>query len=95
MDLTHRPSGVTVHCESERSQTQNKANALAKLRAKLWEEMQARQEGALNSTRKSHVGSGMRGDKTVTIRYQDGIVTYHNLGRKISLRDFLDGKLPA
>lgn len=94
MDLTHKPTGVVVHCESERSQGQNKMYALAKLRARLWSEMMARQEAVTASSRKSQVGSGMRGDKVVTARYKDGIVTHHVLGKKISLRDYLEGKWP-
>ncbi|MEJ7733618.1 MAG: peptide chain release factor-like protein [Polyangiaceae bacterium] len=59
--LVHRPSGVRVRFESERSQQQNKGGALAVLRARLWEAERARRDGGRSAERRQQVGSGMRG----------------------------------
>jgi peptide chain release factor 1 len=93
--LTHLPSGLTVRCESERSQHRNRDTALRVLRARL---LQARQEGsarAANAERRSQMGSGQRGDKVRTIRCQDGLVTDHRLGRKLTLDAYLRGEWAA
>jgi peptide chain release factor 1 len=91
VDLTHIPTGVQVHAESERSQTDNKRCALAALRARLWVSMKDKADRERAATRKAQVGCGARGDKTVTIRTQDGQVTFHATGRKIRLKDYLAG----
>lgn len=95
VDLTHRPTGVVVHCESERSQLQNKAIALTMLRSRLWEAQRERDHAKRAKDRKDQIGTGMRGDKVVTVRFQDGIVTWHILGQKQSLKSYLSGELPA
>jgi peptide chain release factor 1 len=92
VDLTHRPTGVTVHCESERSRLQNQAIALATLRARIAEANASRAERERSDTRRAQVGSGMRGDKRRTIRYQDGTVVDHDTGRRWSLREYLRGE---
>ncbi len=79
--LKHKPTGLTVRCESERSQSQNRETALNLLRARLWEAKQAEISGARSDDRKRQVGSGMRGDKRRTIRVQDGQVTDHFTGK--------------
>lgn len=89
--VKHKPSGIVVRCENERSQHQNKENALSLLRAKLFEQQQQKQIDQQNATRKKHVGKGMRGDKIRTIRMQDGVVINHITGKKSKLKDFLRG----
>jgi peptide chain release factor 1 len=91
VDLKHRPSGLVVHAESERSQQDNKRIALATLRARLWQAQQEREQAARDADRRAQCGSGMRGCKTWTIRVQDEIVTYHASGQKFRLRDYLAG----
>lgn len=91
VDLTHRPTGVVVHCESERSQQQNKANALAMLRARLWEAQTEAEHDARSAARRSQLGSGERGDKRWTVRTQDDVVTHHASGQRFRLREYLDG----
>mgnify|MGYP003393818347 CR=1 FL=1 len=91
VDLTHRPTGVTVHCESERSQHQNKVNALTFLRATLWQAQIDKAHADRATLRKEQVGVGSRGDKTWTIRTQDDWVTHHPTGSKFRLRDYLQG----
>lgn len=90
--VTHRPTGLRVRCESERSQHQNRQNALALLRARLWEAETARRAGARDEARRRQVGSGMRGDKRRTVRCQDGVVTDHMTGRRWSLREYERGE---
>jgi len=80
-----------VRCETERSQHQNHATALSLLRARLWEAEQNRVIGTRAQDRKQQVGQGQRGDKRRTVRYQDGIVTDHVLGRTWKLREYLKG----
>jgi peptide chain release factor 1 len=91
VDLTHIPTGVVVHCESERSQNQNKDIALSKLRAKLWASQSEASASTRAKARKEQVGTGQRGDKAWTVRTQDDQVTYHGTGQKFRLRDYLDG----
>jgi peptide chain release factor 1 len=92
VQLHHRPSGIVVRCESERSQHQNRATALAALRARLWEREQTKTTQAVARRRRDQVGSGMRGDKRRTIRCQEGIVSDHVTGRTWSLRDYERGE---
>lgn len=91
VDLTHLPTGVVVHCESERSQTQNKANALAMLRSRLWQAQKEREHAQRSKDRKGQVGTGERSDKTWTVRMTDEIVTHHASGQKFTLREYLSG----
>jgi peptide chain release factor 1 len=90
--LVHRPSGVRVRFESERSQQQNKGGALAVLRARLWEAERARRDGSRSAERRQQVGTGMRGDKRRTVRCQDGTVTDHRSGKVWGLREYQRGE---
>ena len=91
VQLKHKPSGLMVRCETERSQHQNRETAMALLRARLWELEQGRLTGARAENRKQQVGSGMRGDKRRTIRAQDGQVTDHMTGRTWRYKDYVRG----
>lgn len=91
--VVHGPSGLSVRCETERSQYQNKATALALLGARLLAAKEFADEARTASARKGQVGSGMRGDKVRTYRVHDGIVTDHRTDRKAALRDVLRGDL--
>lgn len=92
VDLVHRPTGVRVHCESERSQQQNKAIALTMLRARLWEAQKEKDHQKRSQQRKDQLGAGKRGDKTWTVRTQDDTVTYHPTNQKLRLKEYMDGR---
>ena len=92
VQLWHRPTGIMVRCESERSQHQNRQTARALLRARLWETERQRSHAATAQDRRAQVGSGMRGDKRRTIRTQDDSVHDHITGRRWRLRDYLRGE---
>lgn len=89
--LTHRPTGVVVRCESERSQHANKDTALAVLRARLWEVTQLALDGKRALDRRAQIGSGMRGDKRRTIRVRDDVVNDHVTGRQWKFRAYARG----
>lgn len=89
--VRHLPSGTTVRCETERSQFQNKASAMALLRARLLESRRTAAEATRASARKAQVGVGARGDKRRTIRMQDGSVHDHVSGRRWTFRDYERG----
>lgn len=91
--VTHLPTRLSVRVESERSQHQNKAVAMALLRARLLDAEQGRQAKKLNGKRKDQVGSGMRGDKVRTIALQRGQVTDHRTGKSMRSKDYLRGQV--
>jgi peptide chain release factor 1 len=92
--VTHKPTGLVVRCESERSQVQNKARALAVLRARLYEQEREKQEAQVAETRRTQVGSGERSEKIRTYNFPQNRVTDHRIGLTIHrLPDLLDGDL--
>jgi len=78
--LIHRPSGLMVTCEQERSQEQNRKLALELLRAKLWEQEELKKESTVAGYR-SAIGRGMRAEKIRTYNYPQNRVTDHRLGK--------------
>lgn len=87
----HRPTGIEVRCESERSQHRNRELALRILAARVADRDRAAADGARSSDRKQQVGSGMRGDKRRTIRTQDDQVTDHVDGRTWRFKSYARG----
>lgn len=92
IQLTHLPTKISVRCESERSQAQNKKIALDILRSKLYDLDISERKNSIAENRKKQVGSGQRGDKRRTIRYQDDKVVDHIDGRKWNLKKYLRGE---
>jgi peptide chain release factor 1 len=90
--VTHRPSGLSVRCEGERSQHANRRTALALLRSRLWQRAKETNEAARATDRRAQLGSGMRGDKRRTIRCQDEQVHDHVTGKRWRLKDYLRGE---
>ncbi|MFO0684242.1 MAG: peptide chain release factor-like protein [Sandaracinus sp.] len=91
VQLRHRPSGLAVRCESERSQHQNRATALAVLRARLHARAQEAARAVRDAARRAQAGSGERGDKRRTIRVQADQVVDHVTGRRWTYRDYRRG----
>jgi peptide chain release factor 1 len=92
--ITHKPTGMIVSCESERSQTQNRERAMAVLRARLYEQEQQRQIEERGEERRLQVGSGERSEKIRTYNYPQNRVTDHRIGLTLyRLETIVDGDL--
>ena len=92
--LIHIPTGITVECQTERSQFQNRDNAMKMLRTKLYEMEKAKQDSTIANARKSQVGSGDRSEKIRTYNYPQGRITDHRIGMSIyQMENFLNGDL--
>ena len=92
--LTHKPTGIVIECQEERSQFKNKDKALKMLRAKLYDIKQREQSEKVASDRKSQVGTGDRSEKIRTYNYPQNRVTDHRIGVTLySLEDFLNGNI--
>ena len=86
--------GIVVECQTERSQFQNRENAMKMLRTKLYEIEKSKQDNAISSARKSQVGSGDRSEKIRTYNYPQGRITDHRIGMSIyQMENFLNGDL--
>lgn len=92
--ITHKPSGIVVTCQDERSQLQNKLRAMRMLRSQLYErEMEAQQEDVV-AKRRSMVGSGDRSEKSRTYNFPQNRITDHRIEYTIyNLPAFMDGDL--
>lgn len=78
--LIHKPSGMVVECQQERSQFQNREKAMRILASRLYEEEREKVEGAYAADRKSQVGSGMRNERIRTYNFPQGRLTEHRVG---------------
>ncbi len=85
--LTHKPTGIVIECQQERSQLQNKEKALQMLASKLYHMKKQEQDDERASTRRSQVGSGDRSEKIRTYNYPQSRVTDHRIG--LSLHDLI------
>jgi len=92
--ITHIPTGIVVTCQDERSQFANRDKAMAVLSARLWEMARTSDKEALDSERRSQVGTGDRAERIRTYNYHDGRVTDHRIGLTLyKLDDILRGDL--
>ena len=92
--ITHKPSGIVVAMQDERSQLQNRARAMQVLRARLLQAEQDRKAAELSAERKAQVGAGGRGEKIRTYNYKQNRVTDHRIGFTLNrLQDVLAGDL--
>ena len=89
-----KATGIVVECQTERSQFQNKDNAMRMLRTKLYEIEKQKQDSEVANARKSQVGSGDRSEKIRTYNYPQGRITDHRIGMSIfQMENFLNGDI--
>ena len=92
--LIHRPTGMVVECQQERSQFQNRDKAMRLLASRLYEAEQEKVEGAYTAQRRSQVGTGMRNERIRTYNFPQGRVTDHRIGLTLYKIDtIMDGDL--
>ena len=78
--LIHKPSGIVVACQEERSQVQNREKCMRMLASKLYEIEQEKQDSQVTGMRRSQVGTGMRNERIRTYNFPQGRVTDHRIG---------------
>lgn len=92
--ITHRPTGIVVTMQDQRSQLQNRARALQVLRSRVYELERSRVDGERSADRRSQVGGGGRSEKIRTYNFKEGRVTDHRIGLTIHrLPEVLAGDL--
>ncbi len=92
--LTHKPTGIVIECDQERSQLQNKEKAMRMLYAKLYDIKQREQDELIASTRKNQVGTGERSEKIRTYNFPQSRITDHRINKTLfSLDSFLNGDI--
>ena len=92
--LIYLPTGMVAECQTERSQLQNRENAMKLLRSRLYEIEKQKQDSEIANTRKSQVGSGDRSEKIRTYNYPQGRITDHRIGMSIyQMENFLNGDI--
>jgi len=94
--ITHKPSGLVVTCQDEKSQHKNKAKAMKVLRARLYEQARAEQEKEMAEARRSQVSTGDRSAKIRTYNFPQSRVTDHRIGMTVhGIDQFMDGDIDA
>ncbi|MBQ1821655.1 MAG: peptide chain release factor 1 [Clostridia bacterium] len=92
--ITHLPTGIVVACQNERSQLQNKEQAMRLLKSRLYEHFASQQHAELANQKKSMVGSGDRSERIRTYNFPQSRVTDHRIGLTLyKLEQFLDGDM--
>jgi peptide chain release factor 1 len=92
--LTHKPSGIVVVCQVERTQLGNRARAMQMLRTKLYEMELQKHNEKIASSRKTMVSTGDRSAKIRTYNYPQGRVTDHRIGLTVyNLPDVMNGEI--
>ena len=92
--MIHKPTGIVVECQDERSQYKNRDKAMKIMRSKLYEKKLEEQNSALASERKSQVGTGDRSERIRTYNYPQGRVTDHRIGLTLyNLENILNGAI--
>ena len=94
--LTHKPTGIVIECQEERSQFKNRDKALKMLKTKLYDMKLTEQNEKIASDRRSQVGTGDRSERIRTYNYPQGRITDHRIGLTLySLESFLNGNISA
>ncbi len=94
VQLTHKPTGIVVVCQVERSQLANRERAMQMLRTKLYELEWEKKNAEVTQARRSMVASGDRSEKIRTYNYPQGRVTDHRIGMTVyNLPTVMDGQI--
>lgn len=92
--ILHKPTGVVVASQSERSQSANKEHAMSVLSSKLYEAMQQQHASSLGALRKEQIGTMDRSEKIRTYNFPDDRITDHRIGKKFhNIEKILSGDL--
>lgn len=92
--IIHKPTGIVVDCQDERSQIKNKDKALKVMKSRLYDMEQRKKAESLASERQSQIGTGDRSERIRTYNYPQGRVTDHRIGMTLySLENFLNGRI--
>ena len=90
--LIHKPSGIVVACQEERSQLQNREKCMRMLASKLYEIEQEKLDSQVTGMRRSQVGTGMRNERIRTYNFPQGRVTDHRIGLTLyKIEQIMDG----
>lgn len=94
--ITHKPSGIVVECQEERSQFKNRDKAMSLLRSKLYNIAKTEQDEKIAGTRRSQVGRGDRSEKIRTYNFPQKRLTDHRIGLTLySLETILNGSIDS
>lgn len=94
--LLHKPTGIVIECQDERSQFKNRDKAMRILRSKLYDLKTREQNEKIANERRSQVGTGDRSERIRTYNYPQGRVTDHRIGFTLyALENFLNGDMDA
>ncbi|MBQ8880592.1 MAG: peptide chain release factor 1 [Oscillospiraceae bacterium] len=92
--LIHKPSGIVVACQEERSQLQNREKCMRMLASKLYEIEQEKLDAQVTGMRRSQVGTGMRNERIRTYNFPQGRVTDHRIGLTLyKIDQIMDGAI--
>jgi len=92
--IKHKPTGIVVTCQVERSQLKNREIAMGVLRSKLWEQEKEKQIGNIEDTRRAQIGSAKRCEKIRTYNFPQDRITDHRLGENFhSIESVMQGNI--
>ncbi len=92
--ILHKPTGIVVECQDERSQFKNRDKAMKILRSKLLDRKRSEQDNRIAAERRSQIGTGDRSEKIRTYNFPQSRMTDHRIGySSYSLESFLDGNI--
>ncbi len=92
--ITHKPTGITISSQNERSQARNREQAMTILRAELYKREQESKQKEISSTRREQIGEAQRAEKIRTYNFPQNQITDHRINKKWKqLARIMDGSL--